>query len=121
MGQFSNVVLLILALPLITAFDTTRHGVPIERILSGGPPKDGIPAVLSPQFVAPADATFLRPTARVIGIVLDGIAKAYPIRIMPDGRTCDVKVAPALQSNSDNTRNGFVTIGELGARTASSA
>jgi len=33
--------------------------------LSGGPPKDGIPAMLSPQFVAAVDATVLRPADRV--------------------------------------------------------
>ncbi|HSR19499.1 MAG TPA: hypothetical protein VLL49_01175, partial [Anaerolineales bacterium] len=32
--------------------DFDRHSVPYGEILSGGPPKDGIPALDDPQFVA---------------------------------------------------------------------
>lgn len=32
--------------------DFSRHTVPLEEIISGGPPKDGIPAIDAPRFVA---------------------------------------------------------------------
>ncbi|MEX2584070.1 MAG: hypothetical protein WD766_12385 [Gemmatimonadota bacterium] len=30
--------------------DFTRQSVPLEKIVSGGPPKDGIPAIDRPRF-----------------------------------------------------------------------
>ena len=52
------------------------------ELLSGGPPPDGIPPVDHPKFLAPADVTFLTPQEPVIAVEVDGIAKAYPIRIL---------------------------------------
>lgn len=49
-----------------------------DNIVSGGPPKDGIPAVDEPQFVGAADAGFLSDDDVVFGLVLDGEAHAYP-------------------------------------------
>ena len=56
--------------------------VPVEEIHSGGPPKDGIPAIDEPRFVSAGEATFLAADARVIGLALNGQAKAYPISIL---------------------------------------
>src|SRR5262245_49199459 len=42
----------------LTGFDLTRHNVPPGEILDGGPPKDGIPAILQPKFVSASDALF---------------------------------------------------------------
>jgi hypothetical protein len=64
------------------AFDTTRHEIPLDQILSGGPPKDGIPALLTPKFVSAAQATHVGPTDPVVGLVREGVAKAYPIAIL---------------------------------------
>ncbi len=36
-------------------FDITRHSVPIEEVLPGGPPKDGIPALTNPKFVSTSE------------------------------------------------------------------
>ena len=36
--------------------DFTRHSVPLEEIVSGGPPKDGIRAIDSPRFQSVRDA-----------------------------------------------------------------
>ena len=63
-------------------FDLSRHSIPVREILSGGPPKDGIPAILNPQFLQADRVTFMREDALVIGVVLNGDAKAYPIRIL---------------------------------------
>lgn len=52
------------------------------EILSGGPPKDGIPAILEPKFVSPQEAIFLKPGDTVIGVAVGEEAKAYPIKIL---------------------------------------
>jgi hypothetical protein len=63
-------------------FDFSKHSIPIEEIQSGGPPKDGIPALTNPRFVPRERAAFLRDTDRVLGIVQGTEARAYPIRIL---------------------------------------
>ncbi|MGE3151994.1 MAG: DUF3179 domain-containing protein [Nitrospiraceae bacterium] len=65
-----------------TTFDLTRHSVPLDQIVDGGPGKDGIPAILQPQFVPAAEATFLSDGDRVLGLTLGHDAKAYPIKIL---------------------------------------
>ena len=49
------------------AFDLSRHSIPPELIFSGGPSKDGIPAISRPHFVTAAAARFLRDDDRVVG------------------------------------------------------
>ena len=69
---------------LLSAFDLSRHSVPANEIKSGGPPKDGIPAILKPKFYSAKKAgqSFLNESDRVLGIQLKGVAKAYPIKIL---------------------------------------
>jgi len=55
--------------------------VPIAAIQRGGPPKDGIPAIDAPKFVAAARAG-LAAEDRVLGLRHQGIARAYPVRIL---------------------------------------
>ncbi|MEN8115045.1 MAG: DUF3179 domain-containing protein [Actinomycetota bacterium] len=57
--------------------------VPLEEIISGGPPPDGIPPIDDPVFfsVAEADA-LLDPIEPVVVLEIDGDARAYPIRAM---------------------------------------
>lgn len=40
-------------------FDLSKHSVPLDQIVDGGPGKDGIPALLTPQFVSVPEAAFL--------------------------------------------------------------
>lgn len=63
-------------------FDLSRTTVPREKLLAGGPPRDGIPAIDAPHFVAVDQAAFLKGTDRVAGIVVDGEARAYPLKIL---------------------------------------
>ena len=63
-------------------FDFSKHSVPLDQILSGGPPKDGIPAILKPTFIKAAEAGFLNEQDRILGLVEGGEAKAYPIKIL---------------------------------------
>jgi hypothetical protein len=61
--------------------DFTRHSVPLDEIISGGPPKDGIPAIDDPAF-APVTEVQLADNEPVLGLSIDGDARAYPLRIL---------------------------------------
>lgn len=75
-------VLLLLSLPILSGFDFSKHSIPTSEILSGGPPKDGIPAILEPKFIPAKKAHFLKKNDRILGLVINGEAKAYPINIL---------------------------------------
>ncbi len=84
-----GLAILLLALPALivhgaskNSFDLSGALVPADEILAGGPPRDGIPAIDRPRFVAAAQATGLRPSDRVLGLNYRGISKAYPIAIL---------------------------------------
>ena len=49
-----------------------------EHLLSGGPPRDGIPAMTDPQIVEPDQVTYVNPDDLVLGVVINGVARAYP-------------------------------------------
>jgi len=63
--------------------DFSRHTVSYQEILSGGPPKDGIPAIDDPKFidVSAADA-WLQPQEPVIFFQVGDDARAYPLQIL---------------------------------------
>jgi len=63
-------------------FEVNNSIVPQSEILSGGPPKGGIPALTDPKFENTAAAKWLNDDARVLGISKNGITKAYPLNIM---------------------------------------
>ena len=63
-------------------FDLSDSLIPAEKIKHGGPPKDGIPAIDNPKFIRADEVDFIKPKDRVIGVFRDGVAKAYPIRIL---------------------------------------
>lgn len=53
------------------------------EIISGGPPKDGIPAISDPQFVRVSQESRIEATEPVITLELEGeIPRAYPIRYL---------------------------------------
>ncbi|MCG7496592.1 DUF3179 domain-containing protein [Vibrio sp. Of7-15] len=66
----------------LNGFDLSRTTIPAEEILHGGPAKDGIPALLTPVFQKGLRALDIHPNDKVFGLVIDGIAKAYPIKIL---------------------------------------
>lgn len=63
-------------------FDMTGALIPTDRIMHGGPPKDGIPALTDAKFITAASASFLTPTDRVIGVAVGSEAKAYPLKML---------------------------------------
>lgn len=62
--------------------DFTRSRIEWRDILSGGPPKDGIPSIDAPMFKAAADDTELADVEPVITLEIDRDARAYPLRIL---------------------------------------
>jgi len=87
---FRSAVLVALLIVLVSVacgrdnngFDLSGSLVPADQIHLGGPPRDGIPSIDRPEFIAAADADFLADTDRVLGLARDGQARAYPIAIM---------------------------------------
>ncbi len=62
-------------------------------------PRDAIPAIRKPEAVKAADATWLAETDRVLGISVNGEARAYPLKILEAHEVVDdtvggVPVAP---------------------------
>jgi len=62
--------------------DFSKTAVDFAEILSGGPPKDGIPSIDDPKFADAADVDDLSPTEPVVGLAINGDARAYPLRIL---------------------------------------
>ncbi len=67
-------------------FDVTHHTLPLGSIITGGPEIDDIPALglSAPPIFESAEtaAEWLVPEDGVVGVRLDGAAKAYPIRLL---------------------------------------
>jgi hypothetical protein len=63
--------------------DFSKHTVPYDEIFSGGPPKDGIPAIDEPKFIDVKEADgWLKPVEPVILVEVGPEARAYPLQIM---------------------------------------
>ena len=63
-------------------WDFSEHSIPLDEIRSGGPPKDGIPALTGPKYLPANKADFMREDEQVLGVFLGGVARAYPTRIL---------------------------------------
>ena len=63
--------------------DWNRHTIDYNELLSGGPPRDGIPSIDDPSFVSPSQAqAWLADNEPVIALDIDGEARAYPLQIL---------------------------------------
>ena len=63
--------------------DFSKHCVHYSEIFSGGPPKDGIPAIDAPKFISVGSAnTWLKPNEPVIFFQVGNDARVYPIQIL---------------------------------------
>ena len=52
-----------------------------QEILSGGPPKDGIPAILKPKIVESGAVAHLEDSDAVSGVKIGNANRACPIKI----------------------------------------
>jgi hypothetical protein len=65
------------------ATDFSRAAVDFDEIVSGGPPRDGIPAIDGPAFLPAKDREGLDPREPVLTLDLPGhLPRAYPIRYL---------------------------------------
>ncbi len=63
--------------------DFSKTLVDLSEIQSGGPPKDGIPAIDKPRFVSSEEAdAWLDKREPVISISINGKSRAYPLQIL---------------------------------------
>ena len=63
--------------------DFSKHTVPLGEFMSGGPGKDGIPAIDGPRFVPVGEAgEWLAEREPVIELVIGDVARAYPLQIL---------------------------------------
>jgi hypothetical protein len=62
--------------------DFGRSRIGWHEIVSGGPPRDGIPSIDAPRFIPLADDKALAAKEPVIGLEIGGDARAYPLRIL---------------------------------------
>jgi hypothetical protein len=57
--------------------------VPLDQIVSGGPPPDGIPSIDNPKFISVQEADRnLEDSELVLGLNINGDVRAYPLQIM---------------------------------------
>ncbi|HHH49563.1 MAG TPA: DUF3179 domain-containing protein [Saprospiraceae bacterium] len=68
--------------PTLNGFDLSSLLIPFDEIKKGGPPKDGIPSIDRPIFLAAKYAKFLKADDEILGVVRNGKIKAYPIKIL---------------------------------------
>lgn len=62
--------------------DFSRSTIDYAQVLSGGPPKDGIPSYDDPTFKPASQDTTIVGLEPVVALEIDGKARAYPIRYM---------------------------------------
>ncbi|MBI2151649.1 DUF3179 domain-containing protein [Candidatus Woesearchaeota archaeon] len=68
-----------------------------DKILSGGPPKDGIPAIDSPRFVSVQEADkWIKDNELVLGIIYKGVKRVYPLQILVWHEIVNDKIAGDL-------------------------
>ncbi|MDR9418078.1 DUF3179 domain-containing protein [Gracilimonas sp.] len=61
----------------------TKKSIDLNSLKSGGPPKDGIPAINNPKFVSFEEAdSWLNAEEPVIAFQLNGTSRAYPLQIL---------------------------------------
>ncbi len=129
-GVFEEEIILLEQPQDIMITDGTKHSVPLEEILAGGPVKDGIPPIDNPKFISVEDAeNFLNDDEPGIAISFDGVDRFYPFQILvwheivndtlPDGRRILVTYCPLCFSGIvfdpvvQNERVEFGTSGKL--------
>src|SRR5690606_25807798 len=66
----------------LNGFVISRQLVDRDDIIPGGPPRDGIRSIDAPEFTSVEEATWVDDTTPVLGVVVGGDARAYPVHLM---------------------------------------
>ncbi|MCA9398382.1 MAG: DUF3179 domain-containing protein [Candidatus Omnitrophica bacterium] len=77
-----SIIIIFFLMTFLAGFDYSNNTITLTDIHSGGPPKDGIPALYDPKFISAGDVDYLQPEDRILGLYINYEAKAYPIRIL---------------------------------------
>jgi hypothetical protein len=80
-----------------TDFSKSADG--FDEIISGGPPRDGIPSIDDPKFVSASEVRDIGDREPVIQFGLGGDLRAYPLRVLTWHEIVN-DVSPALRSRS---------------------
>jgi hypothetical protein len=87
----------------MNGFDLDESLVAEDQIKRGGPPRDGIPSIDRPKFISADAVDYLKPGDRILGLVINNEARAYPIAILNwheivndqfDGQTVVISYCP---------------------------
>lgn len=62
--------------------DFSKSSIDFNEVLSGGPPKDGIPSIDNPEFQVASGIEGLEEHEPVLSLTVNGETKAYPVRIL---------------------------------------
>jgi len=62
--------------------DFSRTSINLIEVVEDGPRRDTIPPIFDPQFVPANGETKVGPMEPVLSIIIDGDARAYPLRIL---------------------------------------
>lgn len=63
-------------------YPDVTHTIPLETVVWGGVPKDGIPALNNPEIVSAVEASYLDDEEMIFGVLLNGETRAYPLRFL---------------------------------------
>ena len=63
--------------------DVNKRSIDLDELISGGPPKDGIPSIDRPEYIPAGEAqSWLGDREPVISVQIDDEARAYPLQIL---------------------------------------
>ncbi|MEQ9216885.1 MAG: DUF3179 domain-containing protein [Cyclobacteriaceae bacterium] len=68
--------------PAAGSYGSGGWSIPYDQVYDGGPGKDGIPALENPLMITADEATTLSDDELVVGVVLDGQARAYSHQVL---------------------------------------
>ncbi len=68
--------------PVINGFKLSGLRIARDAIKSGGPPRDGIPSIDQPKFIAPEKADFMKDDDLVLSFTEGKTTRAYPLRVL---------------------------------------
>jgi hypothetical protein len=71
---------------------TATRAIGLDEVVWGGVKKDGIPALDHPKMIPASEASYLDDGDEIFGVSIDGVAHAYPLRIMNWHEMLNVKI-----------------------------